>query len=95
MGAGAWFGALLGVGIAVASRLGSTAWQVLWLAVAIQMIITATLAWERTRLPRWTAGAALGAGACFVIALLPGGREGFQALVSFLGREVAASATAK
>jgi hypothetical protein len=80
MNAGAWFGALFGVAVVVASRLGTMAWRVMWLAVGIQLIITATLVWERTRLPCWTAGAALAAGAAFFIALFPGGREGIQEL---------------
>jgi len=78
MNAGAWFGALFGVAVVLASRLGTMAWRVMWLAVGIQLIVTATLVWERTRLPRWTAGATLAAGAAFFIALFPGGREGVQ-----------------
>jgi len=78
MRAGSWFGALFGVAVVLASRLGTMAWRVMWLAVGIQLAVTATLVWQRTRLPRWTAGATLAAGAAFFIALFPGGREGVQ-----------------
>jgi len=52
MRAGSWFGALFGVAVVLASRLGTMAWRVMWLAVGIQLAVTATLVWQRTRLPR-------------------------------------------
>ena len=80
MNGGAWLGALFVFAMTLASHLGPMVWRGLWLAIGIQLIVTATLVWERTRLPRWTIGAALAAGASFFIVLYPGGREGLQEL---------------
>ena len=80
MQARALYGVLLGVVLTVASRSGTTAWRLVMLAFGIQLLIGATLIWERTRLPRWTAAMALVAGACFIFAMLPGGSDDVVAL---------------
>ena len=80
MQAGALFGALLGVTFVIVGDLGPTPWRIMMLVGGVLLVVMATLVWERTRLPRWTAGIAFGACVAFSAAFLPGGKEDIQSL---------------
>ena len=78
MNAKVFVGAIFVLVLTVADFIHPLAWRGVWLAWAFYCAVAASLVWERTRLPRWTASLILLAGLSLAIALLAGSKADAQ-----------------
>ena len=71
-------GALFVFVLFAADLIHPLAWRGVWLAWAIYCAAAATIVWQRTRLPRWTASLVLLSGFSLAIAVLAGSKADAQ-----------------